>query len=156
MSKYSVIFNRSFGGVCGTHVRNEECLAVGSLTHADVKYLANQGLVSLKKISEPMKINTQCAEYDKLNEAVSKDFNNGAFSHEDAYIFYDIANKSWKRSKLLKTASHLGRVTAGFAIPNDASEKKKHNRLNNLNKVYGLGLSDYEIDRIAKLTPTDE
>lgn len=156
MSKYYVIFNRTFGGVGGTHVRNEECLAVGWLTHADVKYLANQGIVSLKKVSEPMKINIQCVEYTKLTEAVSKDFHDEKFSHEDTYIFYDIANKAWKRSKLLKTASHIGRVTAGFAIPADASEKKKHNRLNNLNKVYGLGLSNYEIDRIAKLTPTDE
>lgn len=80
-------------------------------------------------------------EREKVTTAVGDDLNNGKFVFGNDYKFYDIENKTWKVSRLKKTASHLGRVAWGFAVPVDASAKKMFNRLEKLNVMYDLGLS---------------
>ncbi len=159
MAKFNVTFVRSFGatqsGVSFT-TSCENNIPYGNITNSQMQSLRQLGVVKVEKVSEPLKINTECPEYDKLTAAVTKDFDEDNYAHEDAYIFYSIEAKAWKKSKLLKTASHIGRVVSGFAIPVDASDKKKLNRLRNLNAVYSLGLTDSQVKYIAATTPTDE
>lgn len=162
MSKFMLTFDTSFAGVSAgsTFTRDENSLGIitckVNLSHQDVLTLVESGVIDMEKVSEPMTINTTCVEYDKLSKAVAKDFAEGNFSHEDEYLFYSIEAKAWKVSKLLKTASHLGRVGIGFAIPYGSDTKKKRNRLNNLNAVFALGLTQSEIRTIAETTPTNE
>lgn len=77
----------------------------------------------------------------KVTTAVGDDINNLAFVFGNDYKFYDIENKTWKVSRLKKTASHLGRIAGGFAVPVSASNKKMFNRLEKLNVMYNLGLT---------------
>ena len=78
---------------------------------------------------------------EKVTTAVVEDINNVKFVFGNEYKFYDIENKTWKVSRLKKTASHLGRIVGGFAVPVDASAKKMFNRLEKLNSMYDLGHS---------------
>lgn len=80
-------------------------------------------------------------ERNKVTEAVGADINNAKFVFGSEYKFYDIENRTWKVSRLKKTASHLGRIAGGFAVPVDATAKKMFNRLEKLNVMYNLGLN---------------
>lgn len=80
-------------------------------------------------------------ERNKVVNAVGDDLNNYRFAFGDEYKFYDIENKTWKVSRLKKTASHLGRIVGGFAVPLNATNKKMFNRLEKLNVMYDLGLN---------------
>lgn len=80
-------------------------------------------------------------ERNKVAEAVGADINNEKFVFGSEYKFYDIENRTWKTSRLKKTASHLGRIAGGFAVPIDATDKKMFNRLEKLNTMYNLGLN---------------
>ena len=81
--------------------------------------------------------------------ALNDDMENQKFVYGNEYKFYDIELCEWKVSRFKKTASHLGRLVGGFAVPVDASAKKMFNRLEKLNNVYTLGL---DRDTIREIT----
>lgn len=97
--------------------------------------------VEISSPSEEFVFHIVGEQRDKVTKAVTEDIANRKFAIGSAYKFYDIENKSWKTSRLKKTASHLGRVSGGFAVPIDATNKKMFNRLEKLSVMYGLGLT---------------
>lgn len=113
----------------------------------EVEALVTLGVAEVVEYNDPFLPNIPSASFDKIVDAIEADF--GKFEYEGEYLFYSTEEQEWKASTLLKTASHIGRVMSGFAIPADASNKKKLNRLTKLNEVYGLGLTKSEISAIA-------
>ena len=72
-----------------------------------------------------------------------------AIADGEKYFFYLASEKRWAKATMERTSSDLGRLMSGFAIPLNATVKRKRNRLNNLNSAYGLGLTSEEINDIA-------
>lgn len=118
-----------------------------SLNQREIDMLVTLGIARLVEevVVVPFAPNFSTREGQNIADAVQLD----SFNYDQDYVFYDVKEKAYKTSKLLKTASHIGRVVSGFAIPAGSSAKKKYNRLTNLNVVYGLGLTKREISSIS-------
>lgn len=82
---------------------------------------------------------------DKLQEACFKDMAEGKFAFGEKYLFFQISDKTWRKATMERTSSDIGRLAGGFIVTLDASPKQKFNRLVNLNKAYGLGLTIEDI-----------
>lgn len=72
-----------------------------------------------------------------------------AIADGDRYFFYHVGEKRYAKATMERTSSDLGRLLAGFALPITTTVASKKNRLTNLNKAFGLGLTADEISDIA-------
>lgn len=89
---------------------------------------------------------TNNSEIRKLMSYVAKQ----TFTFNAQYTFFDVANKKWKKARFERTSSDIGRATSGFALPANASESQKLNRLKRLNRVYGLALTATQISNSVR------
>lgn len=83
--------------------------------------------------------------FSKIQEAVGEALEDEVFAYGESYLFYQMGDNTWRKAKMEKTSSDFGRVVSGFALSTEATPKQKFNRLTNLNKAYGLGLTVDEI-----------
>ncbi len=122
------------------------CGCVTNLTLNEVNALVSLGLARIEEVVEVVRVPfapKAGASMEKVSKAMAEDMNK--FFIGEAYEFYKVETNEWVVSTLLNTASHIGRVSAGFAVPAGASDKKKIHRLTSLNEIYSLWLSKEEI-----------
>lgn len=119
-----------------------------NLTLVELNALVALGMVRFEEVADrtPFVIK-QGASLEKVRKAITEDA--GKYFVGEAYTFYNVDKNEWIDSTLLNTASHIGRVVSGFAIPAGSSDKKKIHRLTSLNEIYSLGLSKCEIEDAA-------
>lgn len=149
-----LVFVSGFKSIAsGTSTSLSECGAVcvngNYLSKQDVSALVNLGIARLEEEVQvvPLAPKFNSTAWGKIKQAMVDEKNSYVFDAE--YEFYSIEDEEWKTSKLLKTASHIGRVAAGFAVPAGSSERKKFNRLEKLNEVYELGLTRDDVREIT-------
>lgn len=102
-------------------------------------------------VPTPFAPNYSSVSYGKITQAIIDDKNK--YFLDESYSFYNVEKKEFVDSKLLNTASHIGRIASGFAVPANSTAKKKFNRLEKLNEVYGLGLSRSDITDATGFSP---
>lgn len=152
-----VIFVSGFKSICaGTEVTltptgvsvTAGCRSVVNLSLKELDALVALGMVRFEEVAErtPFVIK-QGASLEKVRKAIAEDA--GKFFIDEEYSFYKVETNEWTTSTLLNTASHIGRVVSGFAIPANSTDKKKIHRLTSLNEIYSLGLSKSEIEDAA-------
>ncbi len=78
---------------------------------------------------------------DKVTQAAAEAIAGGDFAYGEKYLFYQMADNTWRKATMEKTSSDFGRLVSGFSLTVAATAKQKFNRLTNLNKAYGLGLT---------------
>ena len=83
----------------------------------------------------------------KVLDASQKDIADEKFVYDEQYLFYQISDNTWRKAKMERTSSDIGRLISGFTLSVDATPKQKFNRLTNLNNAYGLGLT---VDQIRE------
>jgi len=118
---------------------------------AEVNALVNLGVIELTEDAVKFAPKFNSAAWGKISQAMIED--KDAYTIGGEYEFYNVEQEEFIESKLLNTASHIGRVVSGFAIPAGSSDKKKFNRLTSLNEVYGLGLTKADISDITGYEP---
>lgn len=101
--------------------------------------------------STPFAPKYSSVEYGKISQAMIND--KDKYFIDEEYSFYNAGKKEFVDSKLLNTASHIGRIASGFAVPANSTARKKFNRLEKLNVVYGLGLSRSDITDATGFSP---
>lgn len=107
-----------------------------SLTDCNVVFTPTREVVSIPVDYDAL---------DKVTEAAAEAIERGDFAYGEKYLFFQMADKTWRKATMERTSSDFGRLVSGFCLTVDASAKQKFNRLTNLNKAYGLGLTVEEI-----------
>ena len=120
------------------------CRSAVSLTLKEIDALVALGFVRIVDVPDRTPFAPKAGvSLGKINQAIADD-KNKYFLGED-YEFYNVEKNEFVTSTLLNTASHIGRIAAGFAVPAGSTDTKKFNRLTKLNEVYSLGLSKAQI-----------